>query len=159
MEEPNKRRLEDLSSEERRLLVHMTLQGEHIEDCVRNLSGAVPRQSLLELDDILNESYEEFLPKLNTEKLYSSFVEFENLLNLANKNLAVFMSDYLESFITNRFTLLKAEIMSLQSDINRAKEKIIPRLKKLGLNDCVDKLEEAIQGLEIKLAYDSGAEE
>lgn len=159
MEDLPKNKLEDLSSEERQLLVQMSMQGAHIEHCVLGLGDRIPRKNLLELDNILNESYEEFLPKLNTEKLHLEFIKFEKLLNIANKSLAVFMSKYFESFITKKITLLKEEIASFQSDIERVKIIIIPRLKKMGLDDSIDTLESAVIGLEIKLAYDSGLNE
>ena len=158
-EKPKKNKLEDLSPDERQLLVQMTMHAETIEEYILNLNEEFPREQLLALDDVLNESYEEFLPKLDTEKLHIEFLEFEKLIDIANQNLATYLSEFFESFVRKDITLTKEKISLLRSDIERAKNIIIPRLKKLGLNDLADMLGSSIMSLEIKLAYDSGAEE
>jgi hypothetical protein len=159
MEDKPKNRLEDLTPEERVLLVQMSMQSTTIEEYVMNLDEKFPAKQLLALDDILNESYDEFLPKLDTDNLHKEFVDFKELLITSNQTLIVYLSEYFENFVTPELILSKIEIQALRSIIERAKNKIIPRLKKLLLNDSAEMLEESIRSLEIKLAYDSGAEE
>ena len=117
MEGPKKNKLEDLSADERSLLVHMGMQAETIEEYVLNINEKFPREQLLALENILNESYDEFLPKLDTENLHQEFTNFKELLAVANQNLVVYLSEYFESFVNKEITLSKKEIKILYSDI------------------------------------------
>lgn len=156
MEGPKKNKFEDLRADEQALIRDMNYYASTMEDYIINLNEKFPRKQLLELDDILNQPCSELLHKLDTERLHNEFIQFGRLLNVVNQNLAVYMSEFFDSFVTDKIDLSEEEISSLRADVDRVKNIIIPRLKKFGLNGSIDELNDSILGLEIKLANDSG---
>ena len=156
MEGPKKNKFEDLRADEKDLIKDMNSYASTMEDYIINLNEKFPRKQLLELDDILNQPCSELLHKLDTERLHNEFIQFGMLLNVVNQNLAVYMSEFFDSFVTDKIDLSEEEISSLRADVDRVKNIIIPRLKKFGLNGSIDELNDSILGLEIKLANDSG---
>lgn len=156
MEGPKKNKFEDLRADEKDLIRDMNSYASTMEDYIINLNEKFPRKQLLELDDILNQPCSELLHKLDTERLHNEFIQFGRLLNVVNQNLAVYMSEFFDSFVTDKIDLSEEEISSLRADVDRVKNIIIPRLKKFGLNGSIDELNDSILGLEIKLANDSG---
>ena len=156
-DKPKKNKLEDLTEEERQKVVWIAMQAETIKEYV--LDKKLSMKNMFELDDLLNESYDEFLPENNTEKLTDICFDFVKILNNAEQKLTLNISKYISLIIDGGYILTKNQIIECKSLISRIKEKIIPRLKRKSFNEAIKLLEGAIMGLEIKLAYDSGVEE
>lgn len=152
MEGPKKNKFEDFTAEEQQKLVWMQMQIETIKDYI--LRTKISMAWIFELDDLLNESYDDFLPEQNTEKLRETCIDFSEMLNAGEQRLVFSTSEYLTHIVDSGYVLTKGQIIECQSLINRIKEKIIPRLKRKGWKDAVLPLENMIIQLEIKIAND-----
>ncbi|MEI7513394.1 MAG: hypothetical protein WCJ74_02105 [bacterium] len=149
--------LEDFSPEERVKLVEINMKESEIEDYV--LNKEINKEWVIELDDILNESFDNFLSENNPGILRMHCKNFFHLVKFANQKLAISISELMKEGVTRRYILTSEQIKEWKKYIDRAKNIIIPRLKKLDLIDSVKLLEGAIIQSEIKIAYDSGVEE
>jgi hypothetical protein len=151
MEGPNKRNLEDFSPEERKKLVWMEMQAEMIKEYVLSEKDATHKW-LEELNKILNESYEEFLPENNTDELKPYCFDFIEILRSAEQKLASEISENMKTFVGTH-EISDKMIKEWREYIEEVKTVMIPRMKKLGVKDSVKLLEGAIMQSEIMMAH------
>ena len=144
----NEKYPEDLTIEDGIKYGKMLVHAEKIKEYIFNKEISV--EWAFELNNLLSQHYEEFIPELNSEKLRPYCYDFTETIKAAEQKLAEVISGALKYSLDHNLT--PDQIKSLKHIIKIIKEEIIQRLKKQGLYLSIKILEGAVMQAEIKVA-------
>jgi hypothetical protein len=151
MEYKPKNKLEDLSPEEMAKVAKMERLADEIKEYVLNMPVSV--EWAWELNKLLDESYQEFIPELNSENLKSYCFDFVETLKSAEQKFVLVMVQAVNNILKSS-VLNEKQLFALKDLVKNLKEKCAVRLKAFGMRDSLKKIEGAIVQAEIKIAND-----